>query len=110
LRLLHAAAAHARGLLQISQQDALMDQSLDQILGGVMMLIIFPAFFARRSCPPTLEQVRKLKAIAVDISMEVKTQGECHSRCWLSFCVRGSVCLRIMLPLRAILNLFAEQM
>ena len=40
------------GLLQIEKQDALMDQSLDQIMGGV----------------------RKLKAIALDISSEVKTQ------------------------------------
>jgi hypothetical protein len=40
------------GLLQIEKQDALMDQSLDQIMGGV----------------------RKLKAIALDISTEVKTQ------------------------------------
>jgi len=47
LRLLHAAAAHARGLLQISQQDALMDQSLDQILGGVMMRLISRVFCAQ---------------------------------------------------------------
>jgi hypothetical protein len=55
-----------------------MDQSLDQIMGGVIHLH-FP-LFCFLMCGVgmflvDLFQVMKLKAIALDISTEVKTQG-----------------------------------
>jgi hypothetical protein len=70
-------------LFQIEKQDALMDQSLDQIMGGVSC----SALLARCLAPlePTsahIEQVLKLKAIALDITSEVKTQGRFNILFW----------------------------
>ena len=70
--------------VQIEKQDALMDQSLDQIMGGVSLLH-FPLLNHYSLCgvlhrcdvllADLFHQVMKLKAIALDISTEVKTQG-----------------------------------
>jgi hypothetical protein len=64
--------------VQIEKQDALMDQSLDQIMGGVihLHLPLFPFLVCGVGMfLVDLFQVMKLKAIALDISTEVKTQG-----------------------------------